>query len=611
MSVCVCLYIAGLPTPPGYYAPNTGWSYPLACQANSYSTTYGATSCASCSVLQYGSTTQYFTTTRTTTGVTSCTLLNKPVSMNVFMPVSASNVGYLATDSYMVALDLSSVNGSAITKRSDAIANSNLVLGSPVTFGMSDPASDTAYLVTASNSIVAVTLSTLTNQNRTLRTFGAGMNATAAALDATNGFIYLAVWNGFSSAASLVQVTVGNTPSSIINITGDSRSLNTSGVSVNTIIAAVVDSANGYAYCISSGANSPGAHVVRVSLSAAASGLSSAALSILTLSTATGAPTTATLASGKLYIATASSQVIQVDLATFTVAGTLLLVDETSSADCTAVTSAVGPASAPFLAIVCTQMTSGQGNRLILVNTTTLTRTAGQKIDSGYVSFFAMMGAVATINGSATPVMQVVAKGSGYNPAAYPYELARVQATVCPAGSVMSPSGACTPCAAAMGSKAGDVTCQACPRGYYNGVVGGTCISCGAGYYGVYAGQTTFANACNRCPPGTAAATVAQSPSGTGITCPLCPAGTYQPGNTSATCLSCAAGTYSTTTGRTTTCDACPTGTYSVPGSTACLVSDGFIATMDAWNDLGPVVKVTTVLRFVPVWPRVLLLAIA
>ena len=110
----------------------------------------------------------------------------------------------------------------------------------------------------------------------------------------------------------------------------------------------------------------------------------------------------------------------------------------------------------------------------------------------------------------------------------------------------------------------GSQSCQACPDGYYNDVIGSnTCTACPAGTHS--ATPSTSVNNCEQC-------VNKYSVEGSTTCFDTCPPGSYQTKEATATtggvCIKCAAGTYYDTT--TAACLPCATGKVSAAGATTC-----------------------------------------
>ncbi|KAG8943613.1 hypothetical protein FRC04_002774 [Tulasnella sp. 424] len=139
---------------------------------------------------------------------------------------------------------------------------------------------------------------------------------------------------------------------------------------------------------------------------------------------------------------------------------------------------------------------------------------------------------------------QSVTCNSGY------YIDASLNCQKCPDGSInansvtSSHATSCTPCPAGGGSNPGHTSCTTCTAGKY--ATGGTvCMSCPAG-------QTSTSNhqGCQKCAAGTA------NPSAGG-TCQDCPKGSFNNVVGAKSCCDCCAGWYSESTGSI-SCDQCP-----------------------------------------------------
>jgi hypothetical protein len=130
--------------------------------------------------------------------------------------------------------------------------------------------------------------------------------------------------------------------------------------------------------------------------------------------------------------------------------------------------------------------------------------------------------------------------------AGYAFDLAPPAGATCPSNAVplvVHGRTFCTFCEAGQ-YKSSSGSCEQCPAGTYQALIGATsCTACPAGYV-CYAGSSQ---------PGT------------------CPQGTHAPSLGASDCLLCPANTFSTTP-TSATCTPCPAHTTSKEGSTACSV---------------------------------------
>jgi sugar lactone lactonase YvrE len=330
-----------------------------------------------------------------------------------------------------------------------------------------------------------------------------------------------------------------------------------------------VDSAGLFAY-FGAYSGASGAQVIRVALSNFTS-------TTLALNTSNGPALGCTYdaANGLGYFTTSITSgafVSTVDLASFALVGSPLVLPSSTAFVLNSVTSAAPAVSNGVFALGCKD--SGGFVYVVYLNA---------PAPPGIVSFASRQMISATFGAGVTPAATGITNlipdwsttgGNEMQPpttylatfaTASASNMVSLPAVPCAAGSVYVAGLGCSLCPAGSWSGLGSPACVACAPGTFSEVVGAasaaTCAACGAGYT-----SSSGAVACVSCAAGTFSA--AGSPF-----CAPCNAGTSSPTVGPAACTSCSAGTFAPFGAS--SCAQCPAGSFSAAGASACTTCPG------------------------------------
>jgi hypothetical protein len=454
------------------------------CSAGTFKSNEGAGTCATCT----GS-------SSTSEGASNCLVFPSRVTPNSAIRGTAINLHYYTTlSSPATIIAVNETSFSQVTSPALLTLASGENNGA---FAISDPATDTAYVGTSTSpgKIVKVNLATLSKVGSTL-TLNSGENLPSCAVfDVTNSLVIVGTATN-PSILVLIDVSGGLASTTFprlgaLTLTTGNATGSTS--NIPSLSSAVIT--GGYAYFVSTGTATSASVVVRVTLSTVATArtISSSSIQVLSLSTSDGSMSTLVIGSSATFLYAASrsvpATVVKIQLSSYTRVSSITLTDPSGAPDGAIVSSALGPASAPYLVFGTTTpvpfiviASTKPSPRVVYVDETSFTRTAGYDLSGGYISAATLMASDLT---GSSPVLFV---GSGGVPGTNFHtksEFTSFSMLACPAGSIRSEIWG---------------TCTSCQPGTY--VSGSSCASCPAGTYSPNFG-TPSSNGCLACTPGT------------------------------------------------------------------------------------------------------------